>query len=168
MYNRFQMCLTLILLLSGGNWHLQYHSVVSMKISGKVHHPLHHFSSTQLRPLQIRNEILSLLLIKHKGLYSFPVRILKCACTVVSKPVAKMMNLSIESGMFHSKLKHAKIIPIYKSGHKLECGNYRPISLRSNSNRMFEKLMCNRVKAFVTKHAILCLSCRITETDSTG
>ena len=48
--------------------------------------------------------------------------------------------------MFPSKLKHAKIIPIYKSGDKLECGNYRPISLPSNINRLFEKLMCNRVK----------------------
>ena len=42
------------------------------------------------------------------------------------------MNQSIETGMFPSKLKHAKIIPIYKGGDELECVNYRPISLLSN------------------------------------
>ena len=68
------------------------------------------------------------------------------------------MNLSIETGMFPSKLKHAEIIPIYTSGDELECGNCRPISLLSNINRLFENLICNRVKTFVTKHDILCSS----------
>ena len=78
------------------------------------------------------------------------------------------MNLSIETGMFPSKLKHAKIIPIYTRGDGLECGNFRPISLLSNINRLFENLMCNRVKAFVTKRDILCSSqCGFRESYST-
>ena len=116
--------------------------------------PYSSFLFDPITPLEIRNEILSLPVNKAHGLCSFPVRILKCACTVISKPLAKIMNLSIETGMFPSKLKH----PIYKSGDELECGNYRPISLLSNINRLFEKLMCNRVKAFGTKHVILCSS----------
>ena len=59
----------------------------------------------------------------------------------MSKPLAKIMNQSIETGIFPSKLKQAKITPIYKTGDELECGNYRPISLLSNINRLFEKLM---------------------------
>ena len=68
------------------------------------------------------------------------------------------MNRSIETGIFPSKLKQAKITPIYKTGDELECGNYRPISLLSNINRIFEKLIFNRVKAFITKHDVLCSS----------
>ena len=60
--------------------------------------------------------------------------------------------------MFPRKLRHAKIIPIYKSGDELECGNCRPISPLSNINRLFEKMMYNRVKAFVTKHDVSCSS----------
>ena len=48
--------------------------------------------------------------------------------------------------------------PIYKTGDELECGNYRPISLLCNINRLFEKLIFNRVKAFITKHDLLCSS----------
>jgi len=76
----------------------------------------------------------------------------------MSKPLAKIMNRSIETRIFPGKLKQAKITPIYKTGDELECGNYRPISLLSNINRIFEKLMFNRVKAFITKHDILCSS----------
>ena len=111
-----------------------------------------------ITPSEIENEILSLSANKAYRLYSFPVRILKCACAVMSKPLAKIMNQSIETGIFPGKLKQAKITPIYKTGDELECGNYRPISLLSNINRIFEKLMFNRVKAFISKHDILCSS----------
>ena len=120
--------------------------------------PSSSFLFDPISPLEIETEILSLPENKAHGLYSFPVRILKCASTVISKPLVKIMNLSVETGKFPSKLKHAKIIPIFKSGDELECGNFRPISLLSNINRLFEKMMYSRVKAFITKHDILCPS----------
>ena len=53
------------------------------------------------------------------------------------------------------KLKHAKIIPVFKEGDETDLGNYRPISLLSIFNRIFEKLMYNRLKHFLEKHNIL-------------
>ncbi len=47
-------------------------------------------------------------------------------------------------------MKTAKTIPIYKlKGSKLDTGNYRPISLLSNINKILEKLMYNRVYQFL-------------------
>ena len=54
-------------------------------------------------------------------------------------------------GIFPSKLKHAKIIPIYKDGNEDEPSNYRPMSLLSIFNRLFEKVMYNRLKSFLKK-----------------
>ena len=58
-------------------------------------------------------------------------------------------------GIFPSKLKHAKIIPIYKDGNEDEPSNYRPISLLSIFNRLFEKVMYNRLKSFLNKYNVL-------------
>mgnify|MGYP000577381056 CR=1 FL=1 len=68
------------------------------------------------------------------------------------------MNLSIQKGIYPLKLKHAKIVPVYKDGDELDPANYRPISLLSNINRIFEKLVYNRINNFIIKHKILCPS----------
>jgi hypothetical protein len=47
------------------------------------------------------------------------------------------MNLSIQNGVFPSKLKHAKVIPVYKDDDETDPGNYRPISLLSNFSKIF-------------------------------
>ena len=64
------------------------------------------------------------------------------------------MNLSVTSGVYPSKLKHAKVIPVYKDDDEIDPANYRTISLLSDFNRIFEK-MFNRLKAFIDKNEIL-------------
>ena len=106
-------------------------------------------------PTEIEREILSLPLNKAHGLYSCPNRILRSARYILSYPLAKLMNLSVTSGEYPSKLKHAKVIPVYKDDDETDPANYRPISLLSNYNRIFEKIMFNRLKAFIDKKEIL-------------
>ena len=43
------------------------------------------------------------------------------------------------SGVFPAFLKTAKVIPIHKKNSKLEVSNYRPASLLSNIDKLFEK-----------------------------
>ena len=66
-----------------------------------------------------------------------------------------MNTMSVSQGQYPSKLKHAKVIPIYKGEDKSDPGNYRPISLLSNFNRIFEKVMFKRLKAFLDKYEVL-------------
>ena len=50
-------------------------------------------------------------------------------------------------------LKISKAIPFFKDkGSKLECKNYRPISLLSNVNKIIEKIMYNRLYNFLEKY----------------
>ena len=44
-----------------------------------------------------------------------------------------------------------KIIRIYKKGSKLECSNYRPVSLLSNIDKILERLLYNRFYNFLEK-----------------
>ena len=113
-----------------------------------------------MTPLEVEMEITLLLANKAHGLYSFAAPILKGARTIISKLLANIMNVSIETGMYPSQLIHAKIVPIFNSDDKeeFEPGNYRPISLLSNLNRILEKVMYNRLKLFIDQNNILCSS----------
>ena len=59
--------------------------------------------------------------------------------------------MSVQTGVYPSKLKHAKVSPVYKTGDRTEPGNYRPISLLSVFNRLFKRLMHKRLTAFIEK-----------------
>ena len=89
------------------------------------------------------------------GLYSCPICILSGANHILSGPLADIFNMSVQKGVFPSKLKEAKVIPVYKCDDETEPGNYRPISLISVFNRIFEKLMYRRLKSFLDKNDVL-------------
>ena len=49
----------------------------------------------------------------------------------------------------------AKIVPIFKAEDNTNANNYRPISLLSNFNRIFEKLVHSRMESFIEQNDIL-------------
>ena len=113
------------------------------------------FFFNPISPSEIDSEIMTIQLNKAHGLYSFPTRILRSAKHIISQPLSMLINKSIEYGTYPSKLKLAKVIPIYKSGDESDPSNYRPISLLSIFNRIFEKMMYNHLKSFIEKCNIL-------------
>ena len=66
-----------------------------------------------------------------------------------------LIFLSFSSGIFPEKLKTAKVATVSKNVSKLECSNYRPISLLSNANKTIEKHMQKRVMQFLNEYNIL-------------
>ena len=118
----------------------------------------HNSSSFVFTPIlhhEIEEEIMSVPMKKAHGLYSCPIRILKCARHILSEPLAELMNKSVVGGKYPAKLKHSKVIPIYKKDEESDPTNYRPISLLSIFNKIFEKLMYKRLKSFLEKRNIL-------------
>ena len=109
------------------------------------------FFFNPVSPCEIDSEIMTIQLNKAQGPYSFPTRILRLAKHIISQPLSMIISKSIEFGTYPSKLKLAKVIPIYKSGDETDPSNHRPISLLSIFNRIFEKIMYNRLKSFNEK-----------------
>ena len=92
---------------------------------------------------------------KSSGPYSIPIKILQLIKNDIAKPLSQIINLSFSTGHFPSNLKTAKVIPIFKKDSPLKCSNYRPISLLSNIDKIFEKLMFSRIIKFLeTSHCI--------------
>ena len=92
---------------------------------------------------------------KASGPNGIPTNILQMISNIICTPLSKIFNISVPSGTHPEKLKHAKVVPIFKKGSRLLISNYRPISLLSNLNKIFEKLMYKRIYAFLEKYNIL-------------
>ena len=92
---------------------------------------------------------------KARGPNSIPTKILKLFKKEFSKPLSDIINLSFNQGVFPNLLKIANVIPIHKKGDKLDCNNYRPISLLSNISKIFEKCMHTRLTNFLRVNKIL-------------
>ena len=105
--------------------------------------------------IEIEDEIDSLSSGKAYGLYSVPIRILKSAKSALSVPLAQLINRSFTEGKYPTKLKISKITAIYKSDDDKDPANYRPISLLSVFNRIFEKLVYKRLVNFIEKEDLL-------------
>ena len=75
------------------------------------------------------------------GPNSIPTKILKFFKKELLKALSDIINLSFKQGVFPNLLKIANVIPFTKKGEKLDCNNCRPISLLTNSSKIFEKCM---------------------------
>ena len=115
-------------------------------------------SSFMFKPVTAREvelEILALPNNKSHGLYSCPTKLLKYSSTIISDILAKIVNLSVTSVSYPSKLKKAKVIPVFKTEDETDANNYRPISLLSIFDRIFEKVMYKRMMHFINVKNIL-------------
>ena len=98
---------------------------------------------------EVYNLISSLKNGKASGPNSIPTIVLKHLNSEISIVLANLFNLSFSTGVFPDILKTSSIIPLFKKGSKLSCGNYRPISLLSNISKLLEKLMYSRLYSFL-------------------
>ena len=68
-------------------------------------------------------------------------KLLKAISNEICTPLAHIFNLSLNQGIFPSKLKTSRTVPIFKSGNSELCDNYRPISLLSSLSKVLEKIV---------------------------
>ena len=58
-------------------------------------------------------------------------KILKTIKYQISEPLSHLFTLCVTTGVFPTKLKISRTIPIIKVGEHTSCDNYRPVSLHS-------------------------------------
>lgn len=101
--------------------------------------------------LEVRQVIGALKNTNSVGEDEVTVRLLKYISNEVAGPLAHIINLSFSTGVFPSKLKTTDIKLIHKKGDKNEINNYRPIALLSNISKIVERIIYNRLIAFLEK-----------------
>ena len=144
-----------------------YFTTIPKEIEEKVVKPKTNFNSYLQNPTlnsffmtpttseEIENKIASLRNNKANGPASIPTKVLKECKHELSKPLEIIINLSFTNGVFPDSLKTSNVKPIFKSGDKSKCTNYRPIALLSNISKIIEKLVHDRIYSFLEKENIL-------------
>ena len=100
-------------------------------------------------------EIIENLKNKGTGPASIPLSMLKVVSDIIVVPLCHIRNLSFSTGVFPNALKVAKVIPLHKGGSTQDMNNFRPISLLSIFDKIFEKIMHKKLYDFLIVHEIL-------------
>jgi len=72
-------------------------------------------------------------------------KIIKSSADVLEKPLAKIFNKIIESENVREQWEAAEIIILHKKGDKNQLNNYRPIRLSLNLDKIFMKVLKERI-----------------------
>ena len=68
-----------------------------------------------------------------------------------------IFNSALETCVYPTDMKLAKVLALYKKKEHLYPENYRPISLLSCLDKLFEKLIYRRFIKFIEKHKLIVL-----------
>lgn len=100
---------------------------------------------------EIKNIISKLDENKSVGLDGITNKMLKRCIQPISAILSIILNKIIDYQDYPDNLKTARVVPIHKSGNQDNCENYRPISILTGINRIFETALNERIISFM-KH----------------
>ena len=86
---------------------------------------------------------------KSVGIDQIPPKLLKWGAPVLTPVLTKVFNKCMTEGIYPDSLKIARVTPVFKGGNKNITSSYRPISILTQLNRIFEKLIYERLYPFV-------------------
>ena len=84
-------------------------------------------------------------------------KLLKSVAEPLLKPLQKLINISIQSGIVPPQLKKAKVLPIYKgleAGSKHLYSNYRPIAILNTIGKVLEKAVEGQLRQYFTSNGL--------------
>ena len=90
--------------------------------------------------------------LKNKATSNLAILPFKSASKEIAPVIQHLVQASLTEGIFPTKLKCAKVIPLHKSGSRSEISNYRPISLLSCFSKIYERAMQVRLIKFLDTH----------------
>ena len=104
---------------------------------------------------EVYNIIMSLKNKHSTGWDEIPVLVIKRCASIICEPLSKILNMTLESGIFPNNLKKAIIVPLYKKGSDQDISNYRPIALLPVFSKIFELAIKERLLSFINKNNII-------------
>ena len=79
------------------------------------------------------------------GIDGISVKNFKFLSPALIEPLSLIINQSLVTGIFPTKLKIAKVLPLFKKEDPTLMDNYRPVSLLPSISKVFEKIVFNQL-----------------------
>ena len=81
--------------------------------------------------------------------------ILRNCAAPLSEPFFQIFKTCISEGTYPASWKLSHVVPVHKKKSRQKVEHYRPISLLSNSSKVFERIIFNQLYAFLDKNKLL-------------
>ena len=114
-----------------------------------------HFNFQRITSNDVERCLKGIRRLKSTGLDDLPPCLLKDSVSVISLPLACIINILLSTGVFPSQWKNARIVPVHKSGSTSSVGNYRPISMLPFLSKIIEKLVHQQLMKFLDENKLL-------------
>ena len=88
---------------------------------------------------------------KSTGRDGIPRKYLQMSAQIIAPILTKLYNKCIQHEIYLTSLKVAQLVPLFKSGAKDLCNNYKPISLLNPLTTIFEKCFHQRLYSYLSK-----------------
>lgn len=89
------------------------------------------------------------------GVDEVSMRVIKHCSAEILEPLTHLVNTSLETGIFPTSCKIAKVRPIFKKGDSQDKNNYRPISLLPAVSKLIERSVCEQLVEYLESEEIL-------------
>ena len=89
------------------------------------------------------------------GYDNIPPKIIKWAPHLFGPILLSIFNKCLHLGYYPNAMKVARVVPIHKGGDINDINNYRPISVLTQFNRLFERILASRLMDFFEKNEII-------------
>ena len=90
-----------------------------------------------------------------KGVDGISMKLFKSILLTIVNPITTLINQSLTTGVFPTKLKIAKIMPLMKKPNNYHIDNFRPISLLPCISKVIEKCVFNQLYSYFESNKLL-------------
>ena len=91
----------------------------------------------------------------HYSLFAFSCRLLKMAGNIIAPSLTQIFIKSINTGIFPTEWKLARVTPIFKKVKRDDPNNYRPISVIPTVAKIFDKIIYDQLCDYLNGNNLL-------------
>ena len=120
-----------------------------------IHSPLCRFKLRHIPPNKVFNALNKLKNGKATEMHNLPDKMLKLSKDVIANSLSDLFNACIDTSVFRSDFKMARVSPIFKSDDREDLNNYRLISVLPTVARVFARLVYEQLYNYCAENSLL-------------